>query len=207
MNVSDLMEAMAAAGAPMEAIVLAVRALEAKDASLQASEKAAADKRAAHAEWKRNRRAEINASMDSPRTEDGQSALAPFPAPPNENNLTPPTHTPVRQSRSHVREPKFSLPSDIPEEEWDGFEEMRKRIGKPMTDRARTLAISELRKLADAGHPPGEVLNHCTMNSYQGIFPPKDQKHGRQNSRRSDAISPSLSAAERFASYGDLPAH
>ena len=36
MSVSALMEAMAAAGAPMEAIILAVRALEAKDAEIAA---------------------------------------------------------------------------------------------------------------------------------------------------------------------------
>ncbi|HEX8556429.1 MAG TPA: hypothetical protein VF695_17155, partial [Sphingomonas sp.] len=50
MSVSDLMEAMAAAGAPMEAIVLAVRALEAKDAEIEA-------RRAGDRERKRRQRA------------------------------------------------------------------------------------------------------------------------------------------------------
>ena len=80
------------------------------------------------------------------------------------------------------RSPKFILPADIPAEPWAGFEEMRNRMGKPMTPRAKDLAVTRLRKLRDdAGWPPGDVLNHSTMNSYQGLFPPKDQSNGRPN--------------------------
>ena len=82
--------------------------------------------------------------------------------------------------------PPFVPPSDIPEAEWDGFEEMRKRIGKPMTAKARDLAIARLRLLAEDGHPPGDVLNHSILNNYQGLFPPKDQRHGQPAQRRMD---------------------
>jgi hypothetical protein len=97
------------------------------------------------------------------------------PRPPKEINPTAPAREPRPRKGS-----AFALPSDIPEAEWEGFEEMRRRIGKPMTDRARNLAVNELRKLADAGWPPGDVLNHSVMNSYQGLFPPKDRQNGQR---------------------------
>jgi hypothetical protein len=68
---------------------------------------------------------------------------------------------------------KFVLPSDIPAEQWGAWLEARKKIRKSPTDHAKSLAVAELRRLRDEeGWPPGDVLNHCTMNSYQGIFPP-----------------------------------
>jgi hypothetical protein len=115
---------------------------------------------------------------------DSVTSPAPSPSFPPDPQ-TNPIHTPVKTTRAR-KGPVFSLPSDIPEEEWEGFEEMRRRIGKPMTDKARSLAVVELRKLSDAGWPPGDVLNHSTMNSYQGLFPPKDRQNGKRpaNDRR-----------------------
>lgn len=75
----------------------------------------------------------------------------------------------------------FVPPSDIPEAEWEAFEEMRRRIGKPMTDKARDLAVSRLRRFAEDGHPPGDVLNHSILNNYQGLFAPKDRHDERRN--------------------------
>ena len=46
MTVSDLMKAMADAGAPFEAILIAVQALEAKDAEIAARDAEVAEKRA-----------------------------------------------------------------------------------------------------------------------------------------------------------------
>lgn len=64
-------------------------------------------------------------------------------------------------------------------EEWSSYEEMRKRIRKPMTDRARQLAIGELAKLRDLGHDPRAVLNQSVLGSYQGIFPLKSDNLAR----------------------------
>lgn len=98
------------------------------------------------------------------------------------------TSSPTKASPSTERRvrkaPAFVPPSDIPEAEWEGFEEMRRRIGKPMTAKARDLAVSRLRKLAEDGHPPGEVLNHSILNNYQGLFPPKDNRDGSRNAPR-----------------------
>lgn len=76
---------------------------------------------------------------------------------------------------------KFIRPDDIPKEPWIDFVQMRARIGKPMTERAKELAVIRLRKLRDEdGWPPGDVLNHSTLNSYQGLFPPASRdRHER----------------------------
>lgn len=69
----------------------------------------------------------------------------------------------------------FVLPSWIPREAWDEYEIMRKKIRKPMTDKARTLAIAELENLRNAGHDPEMVLNQSVLNSWQGLFPLRDR--------------------------------
>jgi hypothetical protein len=111
--------------------------------------------------------------------------------------------TPSSKKRA-PKAPAFILPSDIPELEWTAFDQMRRRIGKPMTDHARDLAINRLRKLAADGWPPGDVLNHSTLNNYQGLFPPKDDNHGQRNGNHRNGQSatgfgPTIDAAARFA--------
>jgi len=90
MTASELMQALSAAGAPMEAIIIAVQALEAKDAEIAARDAAAAAKRAEHAEWKRLNRAGKRVSMDSPRTQHGQSTTPSLEVPPNDIYSNPP---------------------------------------------------------------------------------------------------------------------
>lgn len=92
------------------------------------------------------------------------------------------TNTSTKASPSPRRRASaFVLPDDIPADEWRDFEEMRQSIRKPMTNAARHQAVTRLRKLAAAGWPPGDVLNHSTLNNYQGLFPPKDDGNGRTN--------------------------
>jgi len=67
----------------------------------------------------------------------------------------------------------LALPDWIDKEAWDGFEEMRKKIRKPLTDRARSLHLKELDSLRSQGHSPSAVLNQSTMNSWLGLFPVK----------------------------------
>jgi hypothetical protein len=97
-----------------------------------------------------------------------------FPEPLSNNPPISPNPQPTTASA------KFALPGDIPAEPFAAFVAMRKGIRKPMSEHAKHLAVLRLRKLRDEeGWPPGDVLNHCTLNSYQGLFPPsKDQKNG-----------------------------
>lgn len=61
--------------------------------------------------------------------------------------------------------------------------EMRKQIKKPMTDKAVELAIKKLEELSALPFSDGmdndlaiQILNQSVMNSWQGLFPLKEQK-------------------------------
>jgi hypothetical protein len=64
-----------------------------------------------------------------------------------------------------------SLPDWIPLDAWNGWLEMRRKIRKPATDRAITLAVAQLAKLRDQGHSPEAVLDRSTVNDWTGLFP------------------------------------
>lgn len=84
-----------------------------------------------------------------------------------EERKTP--HNPPRGER-------FVLPDWIAADDWDAFVEMRQKIRKPMTDKAKSLTVSKLDSLRRAGHPPDEVLKQSVMNSWQGVFPVRDRE-------------------------------
>lgn len=73
----------------------------------------------------------------------------------------------------------FSLPGWISFEAWSGYIDMRKRIKKPMTDYAMTLAVKELEALRDAGQDVDAVLNQSTLKSWQGLFEVKSRGAGK----------------------------
>ncbi|PTQ12944.1 hypothetical protein CLG96_02035 [Sphingomonas oleivorans] len=73
------------------------------------------------------------------------------------------------------------LPEGVTDEQWDGFVAMRKQIKKPLGPHAAKLAIRELHRLAEDGHPPGKVLEQSTLNGWQGLYPIKDDRRGQRN--------------------------
>ena len=81
-------------------------------------------------------------------------------------------------ARAKKSEP-FVLPDWVPVEQWEAFSAMRKAIRKPMTDYAKKLVVSELMKLADAGYPPGAVLDQSTRNNWQDVYKIKDRDNGQ----------------------------
>jgi hypothetical protein len=86
--------------------------------------------------------------------------------------------------RGSKRDDDFVLPADIPQAEWDAFVEMRKRVKKPMTDHAKRLAIAKLGRFRGDGHDPADVLNQSTLNSWQDLYPIKENRNERPNSYR-----------------------
>lgn len=95
----------------------------------------------------------------------------------SEANASSDTPAPRRKSKKDDEEP-FVLPSDIPADAWAGFEEMRNRLRKPMTDRARRGIVKRLYALAEDGYPPGDVLDQSTMKSWTGVYDIKDGRNG-----------------------------
>lgn len=116
---------------------------------------------------------------------------------------TEPVRTIISQKTSssskRASKPRFVVPDDIPADAWADFEEMRNAIHKPMTLRAKNIAVDRLRELAEAGYPPGEVLNHSILNNYQGLFAPKGDRNGiqRNTTAANDGNGPTVRAAIR----------
>lgn len=63
------------------------------------------------------------------------------------------------------------LPDWIDLDAWEGFVQMRKQIKKPLTERAKKLALRELDELRKQGQDPNAVLDQSTMHSWAGLFP------------------------------------
>ena len=74
----------------------------------------------------------------------------------------------------------FVLPDWVEAKAWDAFEDMRKRIHKPLTDYARSLALDKLAMLQAQGHAPTDVLNQSTLHSWQGLFPIRNDDTNRR---------------------------
>jgi uncharacterized protein YdaU (DUF1376 family) len=65
----------------------------------------------------------------------------------------------------------FVLPEWVDQEAWDGFEEMRNKLRKPMTDRARGMLVNELEKLRSAGNEVAACLKRSTMKGWTDVYP------------------------------------
>ena len=64
----------------------------------------------------------------------------------------------------------FVLPDWIDSQDWKDFVEMRNRVRKPLTDRAKQLAVMDLEKLKDEGESISDVIKQSIKNSWQGFF-------------------------------------
>jgi hypothetical protein len=77
------------------------------------------------------------------------------------------------------------LPSWVPENVFNEYLKMRKSINKPLsTDYAIELAINKLDELRNQGQDVTEVMNQSILNSWQGLFPVRDdfkKKSGMDN--------------------------
>jgi len=70
----------------------------------------------------------------------------------------------------------------------ESFVENRKKIKKPMTDRAVTLLLGELDKLASSDQEKIAILEQSIFNGWQGVFALKDKGvvNGAANRRNSE---------------------
>jgi hypothetical protein len=67
----------------------------------------------------------------------------------------------------------IDLPDWLPIESWLAFVEMRKKIKKPMTDRAMQLAIRKLDAMRIGGHDVAAILDNSVLNGWQDLWPPR----------------------------------
>jgi len=81
-----------------------------------------------------------------------------------------------KEREERKKENKGIFPEFIPKEEFEEYRKMRIKIKRPMTDRAVVLAISKLEKLKADGYDPKDVLEQSILNSWQGLFPLKQDE-------------------------------
>lgn len=90
------------------------------------------------------------------------------------------------------------LPEWLPQDAWAGYVEMRKRIRKQMTPRARTLVLQALDKMRAKGIDVSQALDNSTRNSWVDVYEPKDATVGSDAQKRgSDAYA----AAHKSATW------
>ncbi len=66
--------------------------------------------------------------------------------------------------------------------QWKSFKAMRRDIKKPVNATSQTRILTKLHTLAEAGYPPGEVLDQSTANCWRGVFKITEEKdNDRQN--------------------------
>ena len=102
---------------------------------------------------------------------------------------------------------KFELPEWLPEEDWQGFVEMRKKIKAPLTPQAIALTIRDLTKIKNAGLNPVEAIQKSTQNAWRGVFSPREELHGKRTNGRATnggnaGNARTTSAHEGFSSQG-----
>ena len=69
------------------------------------------------------------------------------------------------------------------------FEKMRRRIRKPLTDRAKELVLKKLDDLADTEEEKIEILNQSILNSWQGVFPLNNDTKKKGNNLFNDDLA------------------
>ncbi len=94
----------------------------------------------------------------------------------NKNNTNVSNNRQTKQNKT--KQNNNILPKWIDKETWEAFLDMRKKMHKSPTEKAKGLLIKDLAKLKGEGHNPNEVLNQSIMRSYTGVFPLKGGKGG-----------------------------
>jgi uncharacterized protein YdaU (DUF1376 family) len=97
----------------------------------------------------------------------------PSPSPSPLASASPSENSEEHKARRRGKNPPraFVVPETIPPETWAAFEEHRKALRKPMTDRARSLIVSKLERL---GGNPVEILEQSIRKGWQDVFPVRE---------------------------------
>ena len=73
------------------------------------------------------------------------------------------------------------LPPWVPTEAWDAWEDMRRRLRKPLTDYARDLAVKRLDDLRGEGWDPERIINLAIESGWLKFWPPHDEQPDNQD--------------------------
>ncbi len=67
------------------------------------------------------------------------------------------------------------IPDWINSQNWNDYLEMRNRIKKPATERAKELILIKLEKFKQVGHDPNQILEQSILSNWQDVYEPKQK--------------------------------
>jgi hypothetical protein len=95
---------------------------------------------------------------------------------------------PERETERETEREKKSVSLELPEwlnkTDWNDFVEMRKKLKKPMTDRAVKLMLSKLETMKNKGINTSEVLQKSILANWSDVYEPKVQTQQNSIGRR-----------------------
>lgn len=176
---------MLAAGMPHDAIVAAVEEME---SSITPARSKGAERQARYRE-----RHKASQSV----TSDENVTPTPFPSPPNENNLPPPTHTPENIT-TRAKAEIFPRPDFAEPQLWRDFLANRKTKRLTNTAAAHDKLLRDIdRESARTGWPPGDVLRACVERGWGAVYEITEQKNGTPRTHRDQSGSSTVNAVQR----------
>jgi hypothetical protein len=167
----ETIDAMLAAGVTAEVLAAAWKA------EIAQQEQTAQERRARDAERQRRHRESRDVTVTN--------AVSTDPSP-NERDILTPTREgktePKGSSKSLIVEEKrkavasclriaFPAPVGVTDEQWSAFRKQRK---KALNDRSYVLLCNKLTELADAGWPPGEMIDLAIERGWETVFAPRN---------------------------------
>jgi len=95
-------------------------------------------------------------------------------------------HKPITNNQIKERTPvvPLELPDWLNKTDWNDFVEMRKKLKKPMTDRAVKLMLSKLETMKNKGINTSEVLQKSILANWSDVYEPKVQTQQNSMGRR-----------------------
>jgi uncharacterized protein YdaU (DUF1376 family) len=95
-------------------------------------------------------------------------------------------HKPITNNQIKERNPivPTELPDWLNKTDWNDFVEMRKKLKKPMTDRAVKLMLSKLETMKNKGIDTSEVLQKSILANWSDVYEPKVQVQQNSMGRR-----------------------
>lgn len=124
---------------------------------------------------------DANTPDNTPATSDQHEANTEPTRDQHDSNTKPTTlkeYKNIKNTRSKEKEIYKESLDCSPEfaEALEAYEEMRKKIRKPLTVKAKQMVLKKLESMAPDEETQIAILNQSTMNSWQGIFPLQDQR-------------------------------
>jgi len=99
--------------------------------------------------------------------------------------------------------PLWSPPPWLDVEAWEAFDEMRKKLKKPMTPRARELIVKKLAGFEAQGHNSTEILNQSVVSGWTDVYAPKHPTGGNHGTRNNGSNRNTDGNAEALRQFVD----